>query len=116
MEFMVSRTSMWSDEKPCINAYRKTIPIIDVRSVTCPSKIPLYGGETDWWYSSGKNHKVNDMGCIERELECEDKWFIELNSLEDLLEFKSQHGNLVIESSLYNYHYDNIEIYDGYRE
>lgn len=117
MEFMVSRTSIWSgDKQPCDESYRKEYIPIDVRTVGRPEDIPFYRGKSDWWYDEGINHKVNEIGYIERELEPRNGWFIEIKSLEELLKFKDKYGNIIIRDSYQNYNILEIEIYDCYRE
>lgn len=85
MKFIVSRTSAWSDEKPCDEAMRDT-------AVT--------------------EYKVGQ----EMVREMKDIWSIELNTLDELMEFFNKHGTIVITDWWDNQAYKEIEIYDDYRE
>ena len=116
MEFMVSRTSSHSmDAKPCKEAYLKAYTRIDERTVNSPSKIPFYKNQPDdWWYSEGKNHRV-EHGHIMRDFD-DEGWFIELDTLEDLLKFHKKYGRLVIEHHWNNHSILEIEMYDDWRE
>jgi len=66
---------------------------IDRRYASSPEDIPYYKGNKEWadkeWYGEGKNHRVTD-GMIERDFE-EEFSIIELNSLDDLLEFQRKY-------------------------
>lgn len=63
--------------------------------------------------SVGTNHRINEKG-IARDFEVKE-WFIEINSLEDLLDFSKKEGPLIINTEENNL-YPTIEIYDDYRE
>jgi hypothetical protein len=43
-------------------------------------------------------------------------WTIELNTLEELINFTNKYGRIVIEEYWLNDKFKEIEIYDGYRE
>ena len=43
-------------------------------------------------------------------------WFIDINTLEELINFKNKYGELVLQNSIYNEDIIVIEIYDTYRE
>jgi len=125
MKFIVDRTSLYGNEdKPCEGAFRGKVLFVDERTVDNTSKIPTYRGESEWWYRKGMNHRVEN-GCIKRDFEKE-VWFIEIDSLEDLMRFVEKHGRIVIdywtfyENFFVDYKlktpYFRIEIYDAWRE
>lgn len=45
-----------------------------------------------------------------------DKYFIEINSLEELMEFQKGYGKIIIMDNRYGGEMKEIEIYDDYRE
>lgn len=114
MKFIVSRTSMYGDDKPCDEASKMTYTRIDMRGADDPSKIPAYKENSSLWYDEGTNHRIV-KGKIMRDFE-ETGWFIEINSLEELLEFQKKYGDLVLQHSMWNEEIPEIEIYDYYRE
>lgn len=89
------------DNKRVPNAKLEKYTRKDARTVDDPSKVIAHKGEpTDWWYSEGSNHRVEN-GWITRDLQAED-WFVEFNSLEELAEFARQHDGIRIEPHYYN--------------
>lgn len=119
MRYFISRTSQWSSDNkpPCEEAFRAAYVRLDARTTNDPAKIPAHKGKsTDWWYNEGRNHRV-ESGQIVREFDAED-WFIEVNTLEELMALYKKYGDLVIganwRDSLEGY--PRIEIYDDYRE
>lgn len=69
------------------------------------------------WLSEGVNHKTS-KGRIQREFpDGAEGHFIEINSIEELLEFQKKVGNeLIITSAIDNESIPAIEIYNNYRE
>jgi len=95
---------------------------IDRRTTDDPSKIPFYKGNKELadkdWYERGRNHRVVN-GMIERDFD-EDFLIIELNSLEDLLEFQIKYKTNVGISSGSQHVYNGEELntfhFDYYME
>lgn len=115
MKFNVRRVSLY-EGKPCAEAYQDTYTYVDRRSTDDPKKIPAYVGlSTDWWYKEGKNHRIID-GEIARDFPDSEAWFVDINSLEELLVFQKKYGSLVIENFYRNSEILSIEICDDYRE
>ena len=113
MEFMVTRTSGWSDGKPCNEAYAKNYMRKDIRTL---KSFEEYDNRfRDNFLDTGINHKINDDGYIEREFE-DEGWFVEIDTLEELLEFTNKYGDIVFGKTYRNYEMNGIEIYDDYRE
>lgn len=107
MLFRISRTSI-CEGKPCDEAISMTTVRIDERGVDDPAKIRAYYGEnTDWWYSNGRNHRVEN-GHIKRDFD-DEAWYVEISSLDELMKFIDKYGCIVVSLS-------SIEIYDDYRE
>lgn len=110
MKFKVSRTSTYNDEKPCKEAKRKLYTKIETRK-----KINV--GEKNEWIENGINHHINENGYEQREFpdECVG-WFIDINTLEELLAFRNKYGDVIITRAWDNKNIYELEIYDDYRE
>jgi len=95
---------------------------IDRRTSDEPVGIPFYRGNKELadqdWYGEGKNHRVID-GHIERDFD-DEFLVIELNSLEDLLEFQKKYETNVGISNRSGYIYNGKELntfhFDYYME
>ena len=118
MKFFISRASLSSEScksQPCDEAYFASYTIIDTRSVDDPSKIQVRADTPhDWWYKKGKNHRIID-GWITRDLDYSD-WFIDINSLEDLVNLQKKYGDLIVGYQCPDTGISTIEIYDCLRE
>lgn len=112
MKYVVIRTSDWYG-KPCDEAFEGTVTNVDIRSVDDPSKLNHISREE--WYSKGSNHRLIN-GNIARDMGLRTVWMIEINTLEELNDFYSKYGTLVIGKSCIDYYSLEIEIYDDYRE
>lgn len=112
MKFVVTRTSRFMG-KPCKEAKLEPVVRLDIRTVSDPAKLGSPEGRRDW-YKKGKNHRV-EQGHIVREFD-DRAWFVEINSLDELLAFKEKYGQLIVGDYLFNHTIPSIEIYDGYRE
>ena len=117
MEFLLTSTS-GGVENQIPNAIIKKYKKVEVRYF---SSFEEFDKRLSWregtWLSKGVNHKTS-KGRIQREFpNGVEGRFIEINSIEELLEFKKKVGNeLIITSSLNNESIPAIEIYDDYRE
>jgi hypothetical protein len=113
MKFAIRRTSEWEDRiSPCEGAVQLPYIRIDERTVNDPMKNKYIGED---WYKEGTNHRVEN-GHIKRDFE-EKCWFIEIETLEDLMNLRNREGQpLIIDSSNNNPNIPQIEIYDNYRE
>ena len=113
MEFMITRASDWANVKPCDEAYAKNYMRKDIRTL---KSFEEYDNRfRDNFLDTGINHKINDDGYIEREFE-DEGWFVEIDTLEELLEFTNKYGDIVFGKTYRNYEMNGIEIYDDYRE
>ena len=117
MEFLLTNTSGWV-EKQIPNAVIKKYTKIEVRRC---STFEEYDKRFPWlegnWLSKGVNHKTS-KGRIQREFpNSAEGHFIEINSIEELLEFQKKVGDkLIITSAIDNESIPAIEIYNNYRE
>lgn len=117
MRFVVSRASCWDDEKPCVEAKRMEITELDIRRFRSPDEFDKIRGHREGsWLSGGKNHCITKDGHIQRELGPKEVWYVEIETLEELVEFKNRHGQIIILDCVDNPSETEIAIYDGYRE
>ncbi len=116
MKFIVTRVSLYGDEeiKSCSNAIKEKIIYTDIRTVSKSEDVPAYKGRSDWWYKEGANHRLIDNN-IARDLEKEE-WFIEISSLEELMNFIEDVGKIIIRNHFKYTSFKEIKIYDDYIE
>lgn len=115
MKFAICRSSGWNESKPCEEAFWEVCIRVDERACDNPRKIPAQSHMTQeeadaWWLSEGSNHRIEN-GFIRRDFPHED-WFVEINNLEELLEFQKKYGSIILSHDPT----PSIEIYDDYRE
>lgn len=120
MIFQLCRTS------DRINGYKKPldncIPMQLVRPETRNCRTPeefdaRFSKREGKWLENGTNHRVDARGYITRDIGLVDIWSIEINSLEELMDFKKAVGEeLVLTTSWIDNKTPCIEIYDDYRE
>jgi hypothetical protein len=114
MKFRITRTSgsCVNEAKPCEKAVKGTYLYTSTRTCTEEEFNRKFADREGLWRSKGINHRVDSRGYIQREYEREG-FLIEINTLEELVAFVDEVGDIVISK-------DNpmpeIEIYDGYRE
>jgi hypothetical protein len=109
VDFVVSRSSDWGDSKPCEEAVKKFVTRCDEREGEIFSDF-----FKKIWHESGYNHRVEN-GNIKRDI-TKEHWVVELNSLEDILNFHKKYGQIIIKSTDFLNGVQEIEIYDYYRE
>ena len=124
MIFRIERTSLWDRKKqPCPEAKRKTI-----RYVATSMRLGKQENPKEKWGKNlikvfyGKNGFGEDCKFADY-WDTEAIWYVDINTLEELMALFKKHGKLVIEESWLG-HYDEeqkkpimeIEIYDDYRE
>lgn len=114
MRFLITRTSEWGDGKPCEEAYAAPAIFVDRRTVPTIKEAK----KRFWfknWYEGGTNHR-EENGMIACDRPPRNKWFVEIDNLDDLVEFIHKHGRVVISSDSHYKDEAEIEIYDDYRE
>lgn len=117
MIFQVTRVSIWNNEKP----YDKCFPITLVRTeVSKFRSVEAYDnacGCHGKWLSQGKNHRITEEGNIARDFDSKQLWGIEIDTLEDLLNFKKEVGeDIILSTSVTDNKTPCLEIYDDYIE
>jgi hypothetical protein len=115
MEYIVTRTSNWLEEKPCEEAYTAKGEYWDVRTLS-EDQYNIKFGYRGTWRSKGSNNRILDNGHIARFMNHYDFWCIEMKTIDDLMAFIDKHGEVIISPPRYEWEYPNIEIYDNYRE
>lgn len=125
MRFAVKRTisSYDDDAGPCPGAVKGTLPYWDCRTFKSPEEhdAKLKRRDGEGWFDRGTEHQITygprgGVHGIKRRTEDVTAWFIEIDSIEALMAFYEEHGDLVLTESFGNNGQPCIEIYDGYRE
>lgn len=119
MEFIISKTSVWGDDKPLRAAYLKSVTPRDFRTART-----LASGEKQHWYKDwhtrGINHR-EERGYIVCDHPMKEAWVIDIENLDELLELMEAEGEIIVKPSESGplcpkeIPYE-LEIYDGYRE
>ena len=121
MQFIVKRTSDWEQNNPpCRGAVETLVQVWDFRTFKTPqehdAKLCQGHRPSQQWLEKGTEHGTYEGG-IKRRLDDKKGWVIEINSLEELIEFSKEYGELVVSNfTSTNYEVPTIEIYDDYRE
>ena len=116
--FEVRRTSGLADRSP----YEKCIPIkltrVETRTLKTPEEFDAkFSKREGKWLEVGSNHRVDKQGFITRDREEEDTYGIEINSLEELMNFMDEvDEEIVLQKSWIDKETPCLEIYDDYRE
>ena len=92
MKFKIIK-KMYQD-KPSPRAF------IDERTTDDPVKVRTFKGTTDWWYKEGCNHRVEN-NHIKRDFKIK-SWFINIESIEDLIKLSIENKGLNISPSYNN--------------
>ena len=117
MEFLLTST-LGDTEKQIPNTTIKKYTKREVRTCSTFEEFDKrFSGREGAWLSKGVNHKAS-KGRIKREFpNGAEGHFIEINSIEELLEFQREvRSDLIITSATDNESIPAIEIYNGYRE
>lgn len=125
MRFHVRRTSRtYSDgggSAPCEGAFPLRVPTYDRRSFRTPEEHDERFPKQPW-LSKGSEHSVNYDGQgrpigIQRRLEDQMIWCLDVASLDDLVALSKETGeSIIIADESYDSDMPYLEIYDDYRE
>ena len=116
--FEVRRTSGWNDK--CL--YEKCIPIkltrVETRTLKTPEEFDAkFSKREGKWLEVGTNHRVDGQGFITRDRDEKDTYGIEINALEELMDFFNKvNEEIVLRKSWIDNRTPCLEIYDDYRE
>lgn len=130
MKFIIERTSdMYGEDlenPPCEKAFKGTYTPVEYHAVSHPHELIGYRHRNSCaaesmaeWKSEGSNHRINDKGWIERDGEPKECWFVEIETLEELIELRGEVGEDLIITHKFEVpkeDYRVLEIYDDYRE
>lgn len=118
MKFTVSRASVWHDEDiRCEEAKRDSIVRVETRTCLSPEEFDeRFAKQEGKWLSIGSNHRVDEKGWITRDNGMIDVWSVEIDTLDELMEFCEKYGDIVIRNCTWNKAYKEILIYDDYIE
>ena len=117
MEFLLTSTAGYVENK-IPNTVIKKYTKIEVRTCSTFEEFDKRFSRAEGaWLSKGINHKTS-KGQIQREFpNGAEGYFIEINSIEELLEFQREvRSELIITSAIDNESIPAIEIYNYYRE
>ena len=118
MKYVVERASTFFDEtiSPCKEAHLELILHTDERTADDPSKIPSYKNNPNEWFEEKGyfNHRVEN-GHIKRDY-WKNEWVIEINTLDELMRFTNDYGDIVIYRFAFGTTLPQIMIYDDYIE
>ena len=118
MKFTVSRASEWNDNNaPCEEAKRDSIVRVETRTLCSPEEFDeKFARREGKWLSVGTNHRINKDGYITRDNGMVEVWTVEINTLEELMEFYDKYGSIIIHTFFWSDDVHMLEIYDDYRE
>lgn len=115
MKYIVERASTFfhEEKQPCKEAHLEQILHTDERTIDDPMKNPHIGKS---WYEEEDyfNHRVEN-GHIKRDY-WRNEWVIEINTLEELMQFINSYGNIIVEKKDYSAPMPKIVIYDSWVE
>lgn len=115
MLFQITRTSLWSEEKPYKNCVPIEITQVDIRTLYSFEDYEKRFRES--FMDDGTNHRILENGYIARDVGVNSSWGLEISTLEELMEFKDEVGeDLIIRSSHVDDETPCIEIYNTSRE
>jgi len=100
MKFMIRRASIDSrDERevsPCEGAQFIKYLRDDIRGTNDPATIRMPDSDSPtWWTDNGVNHRIDDKDRIVRSFTAY-AWFIDIDTLEDLIAFMDAHEAAVV--------------------
>lgn len=110
--FLVTRTSLDEEEKPCEEAVQREVGVGDFfygPLVALPSN----------WFSEGRKHEIisHKKASTFKRIIDRSAWTVELLTLGDLLAFSSKYGEVIIcPSDGEDIELPSLEIYDYYKE
>lgn len=97
MKFIVSRkrVSVTENKKPCDEAGEEELTALDYRTV---KTLEQAKGKIWYksWFEGGENHREEGGIIVCDKKEKVKAWVVEINTLEELVEFQSRHGAIVI--------------------
>jgi hypothetical protein len=101
MKFIVSRkrVSVTGNRKVCDEARQEDLTPLDYRTVKSLEEAKKKVWYKDW-VKGGVNHREEDGMVVCDKKEKSRQWVVEINSLEELLEFQGKYGSIIISNSI----------------
>lgn len=124
MQFIITRTSdcgLDPGPAPCEGCERGTYDYWDVRTFKSPEEYNAKLGSRELWHERGSDHQIvrgprgGALG-IKRNMGPRPAWFLDISSLDQLMDLYAKHGALVIKTAYRSDSLPELEIYDDYRE
>lgn len=119
MEFVITKTSLCNDEKPCDGATYRKVDYIDARTFKTEEEFNEVCARLEGeWRSKGVDHCSSEDGGIQRRFpKGEVVWVKKISTLEELMGFlEEQKCDVILKSKGWRHGLPEIEIYDDYRE
>lgn len=100
MKFVVSRTtiSLIKSKKPCDEAIEAELTPLDYRTVRTLEEAKKKVWYKDW-LEGGANHREEGGIVVCDKKGKEKQWIVEINTLEELMNFQGKYGEIVIMDS-----------------
>lgn len=97
MKFIVSRTtvSLRKSRKPCDEASEEELTPLDYRTVRTLEEAKKKVWYKDW-LEGGTNHREEDGMVVCDKKTKEKQWVIDIDTLDELIEFQSKYGEIMI--------------------
>ncbi len=97
MKFIVNRTtvSLTGSKKPCEEAKEEALTPLDYRTVKTLEEAKKKIWYKDW-LEAGVNHREEDEMVVCDKKVKEKQWVVDINSLEELIDFQGRHGEIMI--------------------
>jgi hypothetical protein len=116
MEYVISRTSLWDDERPCDEAYLAFKPSYQISTYSEEEyDIRFAEQEGGKWREKGSEHSVTEDGCICRRMRDVQVWCVKIDTLDEMNAFAQKYGQIILKERNQTL-LRQIEIYDDYRE
>jgi hypothetical protein len=100
MKFIVSRktVSLMANRKPCDEALEEELIPLDYRTVKTLEEAKKKIWYKDW-LEGGVNHREEEGMVVSDKKVKEKKWVLEISSIEELMDFQSKYGEIMIVDS-----------------
>ncbi len=100
MKFIVTRrvSPIGDEAPPCEEARKEELTPLDYRDVSSleEAKKKVWFNE---WFNSGVNHREEGGRIVCEKRQKEQRWVVEIGTLEELVEFQSRYGDIILRDS-----------------
>lgn len=116
MKYIVERTGYVREKQPCEEAYQDVHYVVERFKWAQDDFSLKHQNLNRKWQDVETAYQITKEGQIVKRIAQEERWTIELNSLEDLMRFIDKYGQVVINTGQGTTESPVIEIYDDWRE